>query len=536
MVILKEENRRLFGEQVNDHIEKLNDLMGFASGAPFNEHVISKACLATRLLEGSTRMLGLDGWSRTLKSFREFMEHSAGSDRCWDEQLSQVVSEVLETEEQIVAEIFSGELEEVSRHERFDGLLKEIECLATEPSNAGAEQVSLPKAPPAEPVRGGEQPETLEHVPTFTRLVDSLATVRGMFQEYVDKPNRGDKVVRELEVAFGESEFFMGLAAETLRRLGKSNKPFTAKISCGVVLDGLKDFFGTYMRLRRWNARLATRCNEFTLDRDNASSLAAILTACIFDICRRYEVRDELSLAIGVDIRSEGSYLVAKIQDNGPDYLCDSEIDRDDAGAFYHCFREVRGRLEGFGSLLWLEPGGGSDGRFRFTLPRTKTKTDYQIFTASGKRFAVPCYAVDTTLNVNAVETKRGAGGRHVSMAGGRASVFAIEEIAVVDEFEALGKPDRVLIFGLAEKRVGLLIDGPSRTVECVADQVTEGTWASLARFMLHVGEEEFPVIDAGLVLRMASSLQGIEGGPEEAGTYADGGHGGDQEVTVPRA
>jgi hypothetical protein len=88
VVILKEENRRLFGEQVNDHIEKLNDLMGLGSGALFNEQVISKACLATRLLEGSTRMLGLDGWSRTLKSFRALMEHSAGSGRCWDEQLS----------------------------------------------------------------------------------------------------------------------------------------------------------------------------------------------------------------------------------------------------------------------------------------------------------------------------------------------------------------------------------------------------------------------------------------------------------------
>ena len=535
MVILKEENRRLFGEQVNDHIEKLNDLMGLASGALFNEQVISKACLATRLLEGSTRMLGLDGWSRTLKSFRVLMEHSAGSGRCWDEQLSQIVSEVLETEEQIVADILSGELEEVSRHERFDGLLKEIECLAAEPSNAGAAQVSLSKAPCVEPAQAGEQPENATHVPTFTRLIDSLAAVRSMFQEYIDKPNRVDKVVRELEVAFGESEFFMGLAAETLRRLGKSNKPFTAKISCGVVLDGLKDFFGTYMRLRRWSARLATRCNEFTLDRDNASSLAAILSGCIFDICRRYEARDDLSLAIGVDIRSEGSYLVAKIQDNGPDYLGDSEIDQDDAGAFYQCFREVRSRLEGFGSLLWLEPGGGSDGRFKFTLPRMKTKTDYQLFTASGKRFAVAGHAIDTTLDMNAVETKRGMGGRHVSMAGVRVSVFAIEEIAVVDEFEASGTPDRVLIIGLAEKRVGLLIDGASRTVECLADQVTEGTWASLARSVLHIGEEEFPVIDAGLVLRMASSLQGIEGGPEEAGTYADGVHGVDQEATAPR-
>lgn len=123
-----------------------------------------------------------------------------------------------------------------------------------------------------------------------------------------------------------------------------------------------------------------------------------------------------------------------------------------------------------------------------------------------------------------------------MSMGGARVSVFAIEEIAAVDEFETSGQPDNVLILGLGEKRVGLLTDGPGRTVECLADQVTEDAWASLSKSVLHIGEDEFPIIDAGLVLRMASSLTGIEGGPEEAGTYADGGHGGDQEVTVPRA
>ncbi|HVO77045.1 MAG TPA: hypothetical protein VMT60_03585, partial [Candidatus Bathyarchaeia archaeon] len=210
MVILKEENRRLFGEQVNDHIEKLNDLMGLSSGALFNEQAIRKACLATRLLEGSTRMLGIEGWSRTMKSFRELLEHSASSGRCWDEQLSQIVSEVLETEEQIVAEILAGEFEEVSRHDRFEGLLREIECLATEPSEANAPSISLPKTPRPETASSTDQNAIAERVPTFTRLIESLGTVRDMFQGFIDKPNRGEKAVRDLEISFGESEFYMG--------------------------------------------------------------------------------------------------------------------------------------------------------------------------------------------------------------------------------------------------------------------------------------------------------------------------------------
>ncbi len=534
-MILNEDNRRLFGEQVNDHIEKLNDLMGFSSGARFGEQPIRRACLSTRLLEGSTRMLELADWSRTLKAFRDLMERSATAGRCWDEQLATLVSEILEIEEQIVAEILAGELEELGRHEQFEGLLKEIECLTNEPQEQAAETLTIAPAPAGERRPAEDGAADREHVPTFTRLMESLAAVRDMFQEFIDKPSRGEKSVRDLEAAFGESEFYMGLAAETVRMVGKSTKPFTARISGDVVLDGLKDFFGAYLKLRRWNARLATRCVECTLDRENATALAAVLIRCIFDICKRNEVRDDLSLAIGVDIRAEGSFLVVKIQDNAPDFLCDSKIDRDDAGAFYPCFREIRSRLEGFGSLLWIEPGGGSEGRFMFTLPRANGRTDYRICNASGKKIAVPAHAIDSTVGTDAIESGRDSGGRSVTVAGGRVPVYALEEIAVVDEFESSGKADRVLVIGRAEKRFGLLIDGAGRTVDCLAEQVTEGSWASLARMTLNLGEEEFPIIDTDLLLRITSSLRGIEGGPEEAGTYEDGGQGSDQEVTVPR-
>jgi hypothetical protein len=533
LLVLKEDNRRLFGEQVNDHIEKLNDLMGLSSGVAVTEQAIRRACLATRLLEGSTRMLGLDGWSGTLKSFRELLERSAGSGRCWGEQLSQIVSEVLETEEQIVAEIFAGELEELGRAARFQGLLKEIECLAVESGDPDPEDPPAVEAAPPHATRLVGTVDPSERVPTLTRLIDSITQMRDMLNEHIDRPSRASKSVRDLEVAFGESEFFMGLVAETLRRLGKTDRPFIAKISCSAVLEGLKDFFDTYLRLRQWNARLATRCAEFTLDRDIASALAAILDSCIFDICRRYEVRDELSLTIGVDIKSEGSFLVATIQDNGPDYLSDSQIDPEDTGAFYQCLREVRGKLESFGALLWLEPDGGSEGRFRFTLPRTRVKTDYHIVTACGKRIAVPCHAVDSVVGVDSVETGA-TSRRHVLMSGARVPVFALDELAA-DEFEPSREPERVLVVGLAEKRIGLLVEGQGRTVDTIADQVTEGGWGSIARSFLNLGEDEFPIIDVSEMLRAACSLHGTEGGPEEAGTYADGGHGRDQEVTVPR-
>ena len=132
MITLSEENTRLFGEQVNDHIEKLNDLMGHASGDDLNAPAFRKTCFANRLLEGSTRMLGLDDWSRTLGLFGNLLEKASGTTGMWDENLSQIVSEILETEEQVVAEIMTGEIEEVDRMESFNGLQREMELLMNE--------------------------------------------------------------------------------------------------------------------------------------------------------------------------------------------------------------------------------------------------------------------------------------------------------------------------------------------------------------------------------------------------------------------
>jgi hypothetical protein len=547
VAILKDDTRRLFGEQVNDHIEKLNDLMNLSSGAAFDEGVIRRACLATRLLEGSTRMLSFDSWSSTLKALRELMERAAGSGRRWDEQLSQIISEVLETEEQLSAEILAGEIEEVGRSERFAGLERELEVLAGESDGgsaaepfsiarpeSAAEPSTTPRPTNEAAAISGAPAEAAACISTFSRLVESIGRVRDMYQEMLDKPG-SDRLLKEIETAYGESEFFMRLGAESLRRMGRGRRAFQTRIGSGIVLEGLKDFFDTHAKLRRWSAQLATRSADITIDGEMASALASILTSCVFDICKRYEMRDDIALKIGVDVRGEGSYLVARIQDNAPDFLSDSEIDRDDAGAFYQCLREVRPRLESAGSILWLEPGGGNEGRFMFTLPRSRAKTDYLIFTASGKKFAAPRHAVDTTLDAASSGIARGEGCGAVMLSGARVPVFAIDELAAGD-LEPEGVPDRILVVGSADRRVGLFMEGAGRVFEAVKEQIIDGSWGSLADGILNIGEEEFPIIDARSVMRAANALLGAEGGPQEPGSYADTNEMCEQAAAVPRA
>jgi hypothetical protein len=288
LVVLSNENRQLFGQQVNDHIEKLTELLTQASGQVFDDQKAQKACLATRLLEGSTKMLGLVGWSRTLELFGQLIDRSVTCGRAWDENLSQIVSEVLETEEQAVAEIVAGEIEEMDRHEQFCGLQREIETLLEEHQHV-FENVTVPEKTPVFIEAVPRQESTSTGLETLERLFRSLRVVKDRLSGYIDHPDNASGAVRDLEHALGESEFFMGVIGDTLRRLRDGERPFRSMVAIDAVLDGVRDFFNLHGRLRGWNATLEARAGDFSLEREAAVDLAAVLESCLYDTGRIHE-------------------------------------------------------------------------------------------------------------------------------------------------------------------------------------------------------------------------------------------------------
>lgn len=545
MVMLSSENRQLFGEQVNDHITKLNDLMGLACDQPLDRIPVEKACFAGRLLEGSTRMLGLDEWCRTLTMFRDLLEKSLAAGRHWDEQVSQIVSEILETEEQAVTDIIADEEEEIDLT-HFGGLQQEIELVLSEPfenldpapsepgvriendsseeediffelpgrdESSGSEEAVLQEQVFESGGSGGREKESFA---TIARLHDSLKKIDYRLEECLSDGNRGDAGVRDLELAIGESEFFMAMLGSMLSRLGDNRKTFRSKVSSSTVMDGLKDFIGVQSRMRNWKTELRTRTGDFSLEREAATDLAVILENCVFDICRMSERSNRRDVSVKIDVSSEGSYLTAKVFDDASDYLSDSEIDRDDAMAYYHGLLQARGLLRKWGALLWVEPGEGSEDRFRFTFPRTSVITDYHLIDAGGMTFAVPKHGVDGVIDLGHVRIDSDQGGRSVTYGGSRIPVCRIDELAA-DELRAGAEGDHLVVLGLAEKRIGIMSDGPGRKVEGLIEQITENSWASLSRCLLHIGEREFPVLDFQLMIDRYSMVQGLE--DEEGGT-----------------
>jgi len=540
---LSENNKLLFNEQVRDHIEKLNGLMTFASGKVIETGSIRKACLATKLLEGSTSMLGIDAWSGALSMFRELLDISGRSGRCWDEQLSQIVSEVLETEEQVITEMLEREEPGIDFFGSFEGLKKEMECLLSEWEKA--EPADAPE-PGIDIEESGVQIDTegehslgnyyLESFSTLDRLIDSLNGVRDRFSMYLEDPEGRSDIVRNLELAFGESEFFIDLIGDILSRLGDVDRRFLSKVSSGTVLDGVKDFFYLHKRIKGWNAELVSDVDDFSLDRDAASALAVILEGCLFDVCKLSGTDRETELEASVEIRSMGSYLSARIADNYCNYLCDSELDMDDVVAFYPSLRNIRSLLEKWGGMLWVEPDTKSGERFRFTLPITGERTQYLVFSASGAKLAIPGHSVECVLSSAEAPIKEDSRGGYLMTSGTRIPIYSLEDLAP-DEIETDSARSFVMIVGFAEKRAGIYTDDEGMRMEGIIDQVTESEWSSLMREVLNVGEDEYPILDVRLVLKRIGFLQGFDDNLEESGTFVaeDEVTEETEEATVPR-
>lgn len=533
MLQMSENNKQLFNEQVQDHIAKLNDLMSMPSGATIDNGSMRKAALATKLLEGSTSMLGLDPWSGALSLLRELFNKSCDSRRCWDEQLSQIVSEVLETEEQAVGEMLATVTVDSAKLDIFQGLKMEMEVVLKECDFTPSE------AEPSEEVHldsNGPLDGYVESFSTLDRLIDSLNGVRDRFSMYLEDPGRRSDIIRNLELAFGESEFFIDLIGDMLSRLGDVDRRFLSKVSCNTVLDGVKDFFYLHSRIKGWDAELSARADDCSLDRDVASALAVILEGCLFDVCKLSGNEKDFKLNVKVDIESKGSYLIATLSDDLRSFLCDSELDREDVMAFYPSLRNVRNLLGRWGGLIWIESDTEHGVRFRFTLPFTMERKEYQIFSASGRNLAFPLYSIERVLPSDEADVENDRRGRHVTISGERVPLYAIDELAP-EEVKSECSREYVMIVGVAEKRAGIYVDDPGKQVEVVIGQVTEGEWSSVMKEVLNVGEDEYPILDVLLIMKRIRFLEGLEGNLEESGTFV-----GDEdevemseEITVPR-
>jgi len=282
--------------------------MGFTASAELDEVVVERVNLATRLLEGSTRMLGLTGWADTLSMLHELLIRGVAGGGQWDEKLSQVVSEVLESEEQMLAEILTGEVEDIDCTDLFSGLQKEIEYLLNEDfvedGKRGTPGIEM-KYSSEPPTVDVEEPGRRYGSKTIEIISNSVEEIRDRLDDFMTSGVIDDEAINSIETSFGQAEFAIAMLHNMVKRLKGNGHGFRAKVGSDRVVEVIKDFFSIYNKGEHWNAKLEADCGDFPMDLHYAKAVASASQAIILDVSRMFATRTEPELVIYIGMKNE---------------------------------------------------------------------------------------------------------------------------------------------------------------------------------------------------------------------------------------
>ncbi|MDZ7859397.1 MAG: hypothetical protein U5O15_01785 [Candidatus Krumholzibacteriota bacterium] len=512
---LGNENIELFKKQIGDHTEKLALLMDNSSGELINETILGRVCFANKLLEGSSRMLGLSDWSETLVILREFLEKINNGGWTWDENKSQVISEIIEIEERITDSISSPDFEDNWNRTVFEGVKKEIELLRVEyeqdvqstsiSNNGSSDKESVYIDPPH------QMQSNKDDFNVFEELTGLFEYLRNEFKSCIDNNDLLDQMTNEFELKFEESKFYMNLVGSIINKItGRRGHP-SAEISSKHLIDGIRDVVKIYSQMKNRKIVFNTNSDEFLISGEAASAFAEIISNCISDIIS-LQIDGEDDLTIKVDVTCEGSYLEVIVSDDCKRYLKGSEIDQDDPAAFYKGLLFVRDILRAWGGLLWVEPGRSKDFRFKFTFPTDGDKTDYHVFKAMGKEICIPlrCMEEAGEFDPDKNEIVFEDGRYYIDFNSKKIQVFGMREL-VSEENNSLDESSNIIIVGSAEERIGIFSNGPGYRFEGLKAQHVEESWGSISRYSLQIGDLSCFVLDVPMLFKRIENLRSLE-------------------------
>jgi len=220
-------------------------------------------------------------------------------------------------------------------------------------------------------------------------------------------------------------------------------------------------------------------------------------------------------------MKNESDRCVVDIRDNGTEFLNDSKFDKPDPASFYYSLREVRAILERFDGLLWVEPSFGQDGRFRFAVPVTDSQLELVVFRANGHRFAIRSSVVDSTVRLERSWMQEANRDRVLDIDGMSVPVFSMAEL-IDSQMSEDESEDRVVILGLADRRIGILMRGEIEHISVNPIQISSNENGLIVRGILNIDDDEIPVLDTVDLMNRSEYLRRYEMSLEDVEGFVD--------------
>jgi CheY-like chemotaxis protein len=487
------DSRTLFARQVRSQCETLCELLACSAGHPVPSQLLERCRVSVRMLAGTMQVVDLDDWARLLASVDTLLSIHGERRLPWDDRIAQLVFELIEKEE-LLASCHEKDGESGWSSipaQEVQALINEVELLRQECETADPVQSNAPE--------GSTDPERLSRVAAELRA--ACERVMATISAEPWQARTADTItIEDLRRGLGTIEFY----AQAMDRIVASVEEavVTPRRDLAPIETALFDF--SRELVRGTGRTLVIRIDTQSAEMEPALLPAAywILHAMVADI---FERCDGPSLEIRIDACERHGALHWTVNDDGENYFSDSRLDHEDQLAFYPGLRHVVRTLREHHGTLAVEPNGGRDARFQFTLPASTQAESLLAWEKGGTAWTVRAAQVIDVIPAQ-TDTRRGdAYGDFVMADGQRVPLLRLDTIFP----EAPAGGSYIAVLGVLEKKVAFYVPGEGTHVAGVVLGDSIPVWKGMPHEVARVDGRRVPLIDAGDILRAYLSITG---------------------------
>lgn len=540
----------LFIDQIRQHANALTDVLcDGRNGEQEADDLMEKCIRSTRMLAGSTLIMGLGVWHQCLNAFEQLLSRYRDVPLAWDEKIAQVVSEMIEKEELLFSAQDAGGIVDLGcivTNEEIQALVEEINVLLdAEPAAGSRNEVASrdsghkarsqhqedTPADSADPLALLKEtpvvtPENLERsaaaTGTNTSVVDTqspLAITRVSLERAVASLNKAlsrsgwvggavDNVkIHDIHRNLCLIDFYARSMNEIIG-LQEQQEDEAILTSLEPIQSALEDYVNFLCMGLGRKVTVDFRGMKHNIDASLLFDVGRVLQYMIRDVFLRC---DDSELSIQIEVVEKNGALWWEVKDDGNSFIKDSKFDCDEFLAFYPSLKQVRKTLEGFNSILWVEPDDDRQTRFVFTTRVSENHKKFVIWGEGENCFGALSTQFCSVLSAEDVLLGSDSRGEHLIINDRKVPLIRLQ-LMYSDAPEA---GDKIAIIGSLEHKVAIYVDGDGRVEEGIWHRDAVSKWKGLPRGVAELDEVKIPIIEANelLVRYMSTSGEAVEDG-----------------------
>lgn len=509
------DSKTLFVKQVQNHSQSLCDLLSCSTSAVAPSNVIERCSIGTRMLAGTSSLMGLSEWERILSSFEELLVRYNETGLFWDERIAQVTSELIEKEEALVAAHDSDPsvtVENVVGPEELAALREEISVLeetirTTEPFTEASTEAGPGTAQPAPQTTAEETthqspasataPAAFDASVPMNGVIDEIKNVYQALTDGLESGPFGSRDWSSDDVAEIRNQlYFLDFYICSVEHMIERQSPATDVKHCSLapLKTVLTDFANEVSAVGDRALDIILNGETVQIDPRLLPTAGAILQRLITDVFNRSESQ---ALGITVNVTNNKGALHWQVIDNGNNLISDSQLDHEDQLAFYPGLKDVRKILSRHHGVLWVEPSDGREARFEFTLPVSKAAESFMVWGEDIRTFGVRsvqlCHLIPSD-NANRGEDPRG---EFLAIDNARVPLLKLD----VFFKEAPPGGEMIVVIGSLEKRVAFYVPDAGAQVEGRSLEGVIPVWQGPTHVVAQLEERRIALLDADQVL-----------------------------------